>query len=411
MLPRWILRWDWGLTAGFVVLWAAGLVFLGSAMRPLGEAGHQLLLRQLLANGIGLGVLLAAALLPPRFLEQWSYALFLVMLLALLAVLLRGETAHGAQRWLTVAGVRFQPSEPAKISLIMVLAWFLGRRRQRWDRIWPWLQALVIIAVPTAMILRQPDLGTASTFPLIGIGMLVLAGLPALLLFFLISPLVTAVLTLVWSFAIPPLAAGWAALSAFLLARRGVNLVVVAVYFVAILGVAVSAQEAYDHLEPYQQARLKAFMDPEKDPQGAGYQVRQSKIAIGSGQWTGWGLGEGPMKKLLYLPRQHTDFIFSVVGEEGGFAATSIITLVFALIVLRGFQITRRARHPFIAMTAAGTTLFFFVHTVINMGITVGLLPVTGLPLPFFSFGGSYSITCMAAAGLLLGASFRWREY
>ncbi|MBU1700555.1 MAG: rod shape-determining protein RodA [Candidatus Eisenbacteria bacterium] len=403
---RFLIRWDWGLTLGLLALWGLGLLALSSAVQPMGGAGHHILLRQMGAGAIGMIFLALCVFLPPRILERWSPVFFALAILLLIAVLLRGELSHGARRWISIAGIRFQPSEPAKIAMILTLASFLSHRRKRWDRIWPWLQGLLIIIVPTLLVLRQPDLGTASVFPVIGIGMMLIAGMPIMLFFLLLSPFVTTLTALYW-----PLAALWIGGSSYTLLRRRISLLAVILYLLVQIGIAFSAHEAISHLEPYQKARLNAFVNPEKDPQGAGYQVRQSKIAIGSGEWTGWGYGKGPLKELLYLPRQHTDFIFSVVGEEGGFLATSCILLLSGLLIFRGGQVTRRARDPFVGATAAGVSLFYFYHTAVNISVTVGLLPVTGLPMPFFSSGGSFLISCMAAAGLLLGMSFRKLEY
>lgn len=406
MTRRLLRRWDWGLSALLLLAWALGFLFLESSMRPMGGSGSSLFMRQVVAWCLGFGVLILCAFLPPRFLERWAYVFYGIALLLLLAVLLKGEVSHGARRWISIGAVRFQPSEPAKIAMILALASFMSGRKRRWNRVWPWLQTLMIMAPPMLLVLRQPDLGTSSVFGATGVGMLVAAGMPALFVFLLMSPLLTALAAQFW-----PVGVAWILGSSFVLRRRGVSTAAVAIYLIVQAGVAVSSHEVVSRLEPYQRARLSAFVNPEKDPQGAGYQVRQSKIAIGSGGWSGMGYGHGPLKELHYLPRQHTDFVFSVVGEEGGFLAAGGITILFGLIVLRGFFISRRARHPFVASVAAGASCLFFYHTVVNIGVTVGLLPVTGLPLPFFSHGGSFMLSSMAAAGLLLGAGLRKLEY
>jgi len=405
MTRRWHTRWDWSLTALVLLMLTLGLLALASAVRPLGDEGRQILLRQVIALVIGAGALTVCALLPPRFLERWAYAFYGLSLLLLIAVLLKGDVSHGARRWITLGGFRFQPSEPAKVSLILALAFFLSGRKKRWDRVWPWLQGLVLVLAPTLLVLRQPDLGTASVFPAVGVGMMVAAGLPALYLFLLVAPFLTALASLFW-----PLSALWIAVSSFVLSKRRLGIAVLVLYIVAQVGVAISAHEIIAHLEPYQRTRLQAFVNPEKDPQGAGYQVRQSKIAIGSGEWSGWGYGKGPLKALHYLPRQHTDFIYSVVGEEGGFLASGGTLVLFGLILYRGYRVARRARHPFVASVAAGVCLLLFYHATVNIAVTVGLLPVTGLPLPFYSYGGSFLISSLAAVGLLLGASLRKLE-
>jgi rod shape determining protein RodA len=247
--------------------------------------------------------------------------------------------------------------------------------------------------------------------------MLIWAGLPWLTLALLLSPLVTAVLAgprflshssamwmgLLWI----PVVAGAAAW----LRRRGTAWGLVGAFVAVQLIVAIEVPRIWNHLEPYQRARVTTFVSPERDPNGAGYQVIQSKIAIGSGCVWGRGFGRGSQKALSFLPRQHTDFIYSVVGEEFGFWGAGLVLGLYTLLLLRALSLARAIRSRFGALVAVGVAGLLGYHVVVNIAMTLGLAPVTGLPLPFLSFGGSFLISCLGAVGLLLGAAARRNEY
>jgi rod shape determining protein RodA len=201
-----------------------------------------------------------------------------------------------------------------------------------------------------------------------------------------------------------------AALGVMVLRRRGVAWMFVLLFVLVQLLVAFETPRLWNGLEPYQRARVSTFLDPERDPSGAGYQVIQSKIAIGSGCGVGRGFGRGSQKALAFLPRQHTDFIYSVVGEELGFLGGVTILLLYAILLLRGVALARKMRSRFAGLAMVGVTTLIFYHAAVNVGMTLGMVPVTGLPLPFLSFGGSFLVTVLGAAGLLLGLAARRNE-
>ena len=260
--------------------------------------------------------------------------------------------------------------------------------------------------MPMALVLREPDLGTSGAFPGLALVMLLWAGLPWLTLVVLVSPLLTLAMTGTWYLwvAFLALVAVWfhrVRLSWFLLG------LVAAVNALVFFG----APRVIQKLEPYQQARIASFLDPDADPAGAGYQVMQSKIAIGSGRAMGKGYLRGTQNILAFLPQQHTDFIYSVVGEEWGFAGSVLVLFLFGTLVLRALYIGRTCRSDFASLLASGIAGLVLYHASVNIAMTMGLFPVTGLPLPFLSYGGSFLITMMAGFGLLENIAVHRYEY
>jgi len=360
------------------------------------------------AAAIVIGIFAAALLawLPPKILEDLSPYFYFVGCALLLLVLAAGDAHYGAKRWLALGPIRFQPSEPAKLGTILFLGYFLARKRCDLNRLWSLGVSLLIIGFPFLLVLKEPDLGTALSFAASGLGMLIWAGLPWLILLVLVSPLAMA-LSSSSMFLWLPLLGG----SITLLRRGGTAWLWIGIYSALMIVIAVQTPKLWNSLEPYQQARVRTFMNPERDPAGAGYQVIQSKIAIGSGGVTGQGYGQGTQKALSFLPRQHTDFIYSVVGEEFGFSGALFVLAMFSTLLLRGLVLARRVRSRFGSVVTVGILSLIFYHGAINIAMTLGLAPVTGLPLPFMSFGGSFLVTAMAGAGLLLGMVARRNEY
>jgi rod shape determining protein RodA len=255
-------------------------------------------------------------------------------------------------------------------------------------------------------VLRQPDLGTSLTFIMIFFSMLYWAGLPLLYLFLLLTPMIN----VATSFYLP----AWivfAVILAFVLYRSRLRLVPILVVVAINLVVGIATPQVWNHLEPYQRQRISTFLDPAADPYGAGYQIIQSKIAIGSGQVAGKGFLNGTQKGLAFLPEQHTDFIFSVVGEETGFLGAGVVTVLYLVLILRGLKIAHRARNRFGGLLAIGLTSVFLYHVLVNVCMTVGLAPVTGLPLPLLSYGGTSLLTSFLQVGLIQNVAMRWREY
>jgi rod shape determining protein RodA len=291
--------------------------------------------------------------------SRYAKHLYYLNIALLVATLLIGDVSKGAQRWLDIGPARLQPSEFAKLIIIITLANLLSQKAGQLLRLRDLVPVFIHVGIPMVLILRQPDLGTSLVFIAILLGMLFVAGIP------------------------------WQIMA-------------------AILGSGAAAAPVLFHfLEDYQKRRLLVFMDPYADATGAGYHVIQSMIAIGSGRLWGKGLFGGTQNRLGFLPEQHTDFIFSVIGEELGFLGAAFILLLYLILIYRGVRAAGKARDDFGTLIITGVVTMFLFHILVNVGMTTGIMPVTGLPLPFMSYGGSSYLTNMIALGLLLGVYMR----
>ena len=355
--------------------------------------------RQLVWIGAGLVVLFVASRTSPRLLEWGAPALYLFSLVLLVLTLVIGTgtgTAAGTRSWIAIGGVRIgQPSELAKLALILMLARYLSGRRNAPQTLRELVLPGILAGVPFLLVMAQPDLGSAIVFVGIFFAMVFWAGTPARLLFLIASPVISLLLafnTTIWG-------AWMVGLLALLLAWRPYAIEAVTVYIVNSAMGAV-AIPLWKRLAPYQQNRLLTFLNPEVDPQNAGYQAIQSKNAIGSGGWLGHGFTEGPQKRLAFLPEQYTDFIYSVVGEELGFVGVAISLGLFLVLFFTLIRVARRATDPFGSLVAFGVLGLLFTHVFENVGMTVNVMPITGIPLPFFSYGGSFLLSCCLAVGL-----------
>jgi len=339
-----------------------------------------------------------------RFIEwittpAYLFTLFLLMLL-LVAGTGAGTAAH-TKSWLAIGGHRLgQPSELAKITVVLMLAKVLAERRDAPKSLLDLWKPALVVGIPWLLIMLQPDLGSGIVFIGIFFGMLYWAGVPWPLLLLLGSP----VISLVLSFSTGLWGAWFLVLLALVLWYKpylveGIVLVVLNV----VTGVV--APILWEKLAPYQQNRLKVFLDPSADPRASGYHVIQSKIAIGSGGWLGKGFTLGTQKRSGFLPEQHTDFIFAVVGEELGFLGVTLALSLFVALFLRATGIASRANDSFGGLAAFGLMSCWLVHVIVNVGMTLNLMPITGIPLPFFSYGGSFMLASWLAVGILLRIS------
>ncbi len=340
---------DLPLLVGLLLLCGFGLLVLYSAS---GENIAQTQ-RQAVRIGVAFVVMLAVAQINPITLRRWSPWLYAVGLLMLIAVLVFGEIGKGAQRWLDLGVLRFQPSEMVKLAVPLMIAWYLAEKRlpPSWLRL---STAALMIVVPVLLIAKQPDLGTAVLVASAGIFVLFLAGI------------------------------SWRLIG---------GLIVTA---------AAAAPLAWYLMRDYQRQRVLTFLDPEKDPLGAGYHIIQSKIAIGSGGVYGKGWLNGTQSQLDFLPERHTDFIFAVLSEEFGLVGVLILLSLYLFIVARGLFIAARAQDTFTRLLAGTLTLVFFVYLFVNTGMVTGLMPVVGVPLPLVSYGGTSLVTLMAGFGILM---------
>ncbi|XOZ33537.1 rod shape-determining protein RodA [Halomonadaceae bacterium KBTZ08] len=328
-----------------------GLVVLYSA----GENGMAIVRSQALRIGVGLVVMLVFAQLDPMLYRRWSPWLYLAGVVALVLVLFFGAGAQGAQRWLALPGLpRFQPSEFMKLGVPLMVAWFLAQQSLP-PRMLSTVLVLGLITLPGGLIIAQPDLGTALLVIAAGLAVLFLAGLS-------------------WK------------LIALMISAAGASIPVLWLFV----------------MRDYQKERVLTLLNPGSDPLGAGWNITQSKTAIGSGGLHGKGWGEGTQSHLDFLPESHTDFILAVMGEEFGFVGVTLLLVLYALVVIRCLYIASTAPSSFSRLLAGGLAIIFFMYVVVNVAMVSGLMPVVGVPLPLVSFGGTSLVTLLAGFGILM---------
>lgn len=355
----------------------------------------------------GLVIMFVVSRIPYRFwVKPWVIPIiYIVNLLLLVLVMVKGHDAKGAQRWLALGPITLQPSELAKVVVIFTLsAWYKKFPIRGFFDIF---KAALIVLPPAFLVFKQPDLGTSLTFGAVFMGMSFWMGATIADVFVLASPLISLVLSAVnveWHYAF----LGFVGLFLLFFWRRkswhwAIRVLLIAMIVCANFGVGVIRPMLWGHLKDYQQKRLTSFVNPWSDPRGSGYHILQSLIAIGSGGVTGTGLGKGNQSQGAFIPERHTDFIFAVVGEELGFKVTVLIVIAYAVICCRALIIAFNCRgDPAGSAMAIGLMCMFIFHSFINMGMTMGIMPVTGVPLPFLSYGGTALIVDLVCIGLLL---------
>lgn len=365
--------------------------------------------RQLVWLGLGLVVSWTTFRTSPRLLEwatPWVYGIAVFLLVLTLIVGTGAGTAAGSKSWLAIAGRRFgQPAELAKLAVILMLARWLATLREPPSTLRDLIMPGVIAGLPCLLVLKQPDLGSAIVFVAILFLMLFWAGTKPSLLVLAASPVIGLVLafsTVAWGLWI-------AVLAGLLLWWRPYLWEGLAIMSLNMLG-GVLALPMWNRLAPYQQNRLLAFLNPDVDPRAAGWHVIQSRVAVGSGGLLGKGFTEGTQKRLAFLPAQHTDFIFSIVGEELGFVGVLCALCLFAWMLFSLLRVARKATDPFSSLCVFGIAGLFFTHIVENVGMTINLMPITGIPLPFFSYGGSFLLACSIGVGIALRVAWESRQ-
>ena len=403
---RFLRQLDWPLVVAALGLAVLGVLMVFSATSAPGDLRFDFAARQAVWLGIGILAAVIAASLPMRAYDGLAPYLYGFSLVLLLLVLVAGTEVFGAKRWLGIGPVRFQPSELAKLATLLMLARVLDEKQLDFRRARNWIKPALIVLLPIALIIQQPDLSTSISFFVIFVALIYWAGLPFHVLLLGLLPFVNAIVLLVTGsfWAVAAIVGG---AIAWTRPRTAVLVLVLAVNG----AVAVGLPFALDSLKPYQRGRIETFLNPGRDPYGAGYQIIQSRIAIGSGGATGRGYLGGRQKSLQFLPQKHTDFIFSVVGEELGFWGTGLTLSLFLLLLIRGLVIARAARNHYAGLVAFGITVLLFYHIMVNVLMTVGWAPVTGLPLPLLSYGGTALVVTCIEIGLLANISLRRQEY
>ncbi|NJD11026.1 MAG: rod shape-determining protein RodA [Gemmatimonadetes bacterium] len=365
---------------------------------------------QLAWLGVSLLTFFAVLRIPVRWLEWAALPLYVVSLAVLLVTLAIGTgagTAASTRSWLRFGPVGVQPSQFANLATVLMLAKVMGGWREQPDTVWRLWKPITITAVPMLMILAQPDLGTAMVFGGVLLATLFWAGTPLGILFMLLSPLVGLGLGYLepWIYSVYMIG-----LCLFLYLYRARLSEWVAVLSLNILTGAI-AWPLWNSLKPYQQARFISFADPTADPQGAGYHLRQSKISIGSGGLTGQGYLHGPQKRLAFIPEQHTDFIYSIIGEELGLIGAGLVLAAYLIILWRLARLAERTPDPFAGIVVFGILGAWMTHVLVNVGMTLGVMPITGIPLPFLSYGGSFLLATYIALAVAQRVGLEQRRF
>lgn len=384
---------DWLLLLSVIGLTTFGGLIIYSTELP---GKHSYSYQHWLVSILGLLIIMICSRWRYQLLLRWHWLIYSLTNLSLIAVMLTGVTAKGAQRWINIAGFNVQPSEFAKIAMAITLAALLHKQdNHNFSTI---IRTLIITAIPWSLVFLQPDLGTSLVFGAMVITMLYWANVPTGWLLLMVSPLFSAILYhlylpgwVIWLLTVAGIA--WLTLPAKMVATLS--------SLVINLGAVELGNLFWSLLKDYQKARLIMFLDPEQDPLGGGYHLIQSRIAIGAGKLWGQGWSQGSQTKLDFIPEQHTDFIFSAVGEQFGFIGCILLLFVFWLICMRLIRIALTAQDNFGSLLAIGILTIIAFQTVVNISMTIGLAPITGIPLPWMSYGRSSLLSSFISIGLV----------
>jgi rod shape determining protein RodA len=357
---RLIQNFDWMLLIIVLSLAASGLITLYSAARAGMPITQAFFVKQLVWYGIGFVIMIASFLISYKQFDQYAYSVYAICIFLLVAVLLVGKLVAGSKRWLVFGPISIQPSELAKVAVILVLARYYSRTAStKGMRLRDLVVPMFLIAIPFMLIVKQPDLGTAMMILLIAASLTVFVKIEKRAMIAMVS-FGTVTIPMTWML-----------------------------------------------LKGYQKQRILTFLEPDRDPLGAGYHIIQSKIAIGSGMLSGKGFLKGTQNALSFLPEHHTDFIFSVLAEDWGFLGSAAVLFVFLILIVCGLNIAHGCRDSFGALLAVGITALIGWEVFINIGMVMGLMPVVGIPLPFISYGGSAILCMMLCMGILMNISMR----
>lgn len=356
---RLLHNFDWITLAITILICTVGIMTIYSATRPLSDGPHPAFyMKQIIWLMLGLFALFFMAWIDYIWIERSSRIFYIIGLILLIAVFFLGRTGMGAQRWLSIGPLSFQPSEFFKTVYIIMLAHYLSITKRPLDA-----QSLLrvfffLTLFPFILLLKQPDLGTALIILMLFLALVITRGLH--------------------------------------------KKVAVLVLIISLISLPFLGNIFWEGLKDYQKSRLVAFIEPETDPTGIGYQLNQSKITVGSGQFVGKGYMRGTQGPFRFLPEKHTDFVFAVFAEEWGFLGSTLLILLYLALIMRGLDTARKAKDDFGRILALGITFMFLIYLFINIGMTLGLMPVVGIPLPFMSYGGTALLSNLIAVGILI---------
>lgn len=396
-------KMDWFFIGVTLLLMGIGVLLVYSATSTVSEIPfyQTLWFKQITYFLAGIVIAIGFTFIKITVWRKIALPLYLVSLVLLLVVLFFAGDVKGAGRWIDLGFFKLQPSEFAKIAYLLMISTWLSKHPVDFLKFKTFVVPGLLFIFPFVLVLRQPDLSTALVFTMVTLTGLFMAGLRLSEVFFIVSPFFSVILShsqvaysqLFWG--------GFICVLGFLLYRRRLPIALGMAIFLINIFAGYTSTMAWNHLEPHQQKRVETFFNPMADPKGDGYQVLQSMTAIGSGGLSGKGFGNGTQTNLSFLPEEHTDFIFSVLGEQFGFIGCAIVLILYFLFLWRAMEIAKLYAHPFVVILSSGVCAIIFFHVTVNIAMTIGLMPVTGLPLPFLSYGGSFAMTCMCLVGLL----------
>ncbi len=387
---------DWILVSACMILVIFGLTSIYSSV--YGSSIDSNFTKQLISVMLGLGVMTTIVFIPDSFIKLIAYPAYISSILLLVAVLFIGESVYGTKGWISLGGFNLQPAEFSKMGTLLALATYLSGKGKDIRTIRDLGISLMIVAIPAGLIFIQPDVGTASVLFAMFLGILFWSGFSGLFLYAVVVSPILVILSLkdiVWFY----VGLGIASIAILFFKSRQYAIALTIVLFISLGFI---APQIYDNLMPHQKNRISSFLDPDLDPQGAGYNVIQSKVAVGSGGVIGKGFLEGTQTQLRYIPMQWTDFIFSVPAEEFGFVGSSIIIIAYLVLMLRMLNIAYNSNDTFFSIVSIGILFIFIYHIIINIGMVIGIMPVMGIPLPFMSYGGTSMILNLMLIGFLL---------
>ena len=387
---------DYPLILSVILLFSVGLIGIYSASRPTGEEG--LVLKQIVWFAVGIGLIVFIQFISLRHLEVMSNVFYAVLLLMLLMIFLIGSVKMGAQRWFNLGVFQFQPSEIGKFVMICALASYYSNGKIFWNDKKYLISGVMLTLVPAFLVFKQPDLGTSFVYIFLFVSIIFAAGVPYYYLLNMFAILIFVVAKGVgMQFFVTALI-----VYALVLYKYSKSYVKASTMWFLCLFTGIGSTFIWDKLKPYQKMRLLTFLDPEKFSREGGWQVVQSKVAVSNGSLLGEGFLNGSQVQLRFLPEGHTDFIFSVISEEFGLIGIFMLLSLFALFIYRLIKITIETNNRFLYLVSSGITALFIFQIALNIGIAIGIMPVTGLTLPFLSYGGSSMLVNMIMIGVII---------
>ncbi|MDD5772485.1 MAG: rod shape-determining protein RodA [bacterium] len=389
-------NFDFILLGIVLILIAFGLLNIYSASFTFNTPGLPFYLKQLCWALAGLGLIAAIYNLNNEIFLNYSYYYYLFNIILLVLLLVLRVSTKGSSRWLSLGPFMMQPSEFMKFAVILALSRYLMDKEKKLKGFADLVIPIGIVLVPFFLVLKQPDLGTALAFIPIFFISVYLCDLPYRYLFYLITPFLSLLL-----FKFPALWFSFMVLLALIIYFNKTSRIDAWIVIISSILSGIGQPLLWNFLKDYQKKRIMIFLNPELDPLGSGYSVIQSKIAVGSGQFFGKGWLHGSQNRLNFIPEHHTDFIFSVIGEEWGFVGGFLLLILFFILIIRILDIALQAKNKFSTLVASGISVIFVFHIVVNIGMSMGVAPVVGVPLPFLSYGGSYLLNFLIMIGVL----------